>query len=80
MAELKLERKGLKVIFEGQEYNLRKPALSAIMSMDDEADDKARVTRMVDIIVDCGMPKDVVLGLDSELLGELIGALQAEKK
>ena len=76
---LKKAEKKLSVEIDGQIYQLTKPRVKRMVEASD-GDAGSQVSRTVDLLVECGMPKEVVLDLDADSFLELYSFVNGSKK
>lgn len=76
----------IKVTFEGQSYDLARPDMRAriafekLLKSSAEKSDVSPNEMVVDLIASCGIPKEVLLGMEEELLNQIFDALAPKKK
>lgn len=84
--ELKLKNSApIKVIYEGQEYFLKKPSLGQALAleqaMETAREENTSVTQvLIEFLVGQGLPKEVLLSLDAEMLEILVEGMMPKKK
>lgn len=70
--------KSVKIEFDGEEYSLAIPSvkkLKSFLSMKDEKDQGKLIDMQCDLLVDCGLPKDLVEDLKAEEFEQIVNAL-----
>lgn len=84
---MELELKGtpkIRATYEGKEYFLQKPKLGQALKLESilkEAEAAgAQNAAIVDFIAECGLPKEVLLGMEVDLLDQIVQALLPIKK
>lgn len=85
MQELKLNKAAVKVIWEGQEYIVRKPTLGKALELEraaTEGGDKPAndLNTVIEFLVEAGLPKEVLMEFDAESVEQLMKALMPAKK
>jgi len=86
MKEVKLVRPSkIKVILDGEQYEFRKPKIGEQLDLEkrvkeakDGVGDLSAI--YIDFFEQCGLPREMILGLETDLLVELAHALEPEKK
>lgn len=73
------------IVFDGVEHVCNKPKLGAVLAMESRVDDakatgKSGTQVMVDFIVSCGLPLEVVLELDDAQTEEVMKIICDSKK
>lgn len=75
--ELVTEKLNLKI--DGVAYELSYPSVKQVMSF--EKDEKEiKVSEILNLISDCGLPKEVAEGLQANHLNAIVGALMGKQK
>lgn len=69
----------IKVIFDEKEYFLSKPTMRQARKLEEGLKNSPNQA-MIELIVGCGLPEEVVMDLDLDLLAEVIEALIPTKK
>lgn len=77
----------LVVEIEGKDYQLRRPNLGALIDFEQnleiarESNKAGKVYNvLLDLVVSCGLPKDVALSLEDDQLKDLIDGMNTAKK
>ena len=76
---MELVSEKMTVKFDGQVYELGYPTVKQIKELDKKKDD-VDVNAVCDLVVSCGMPKDVVENLQALHLNKIVEALMGKKQ
>ena len=78
---IELKRKELEFQYEGKTYKVRKPSMQELENLGSKAEsEKESFRAVVDILDQCGFPKDVYLSLDAELASIVTEEVLGKKK
>lgn len=76
--ELNLNRKKIKVNFEGEQYEVVAPSNKLLKQfVDSKEEDLEKTVKLLDLL---GLPADVCWELDTESLSQIVDALTPKKK
>ncbi len=77
--ELKRPEK-LRVKLDGETYELKRLTVKEVFAIEGKFKEESNGNFLVGFLTDRGMPEDVVLGLEVELLEEIVENLKPKKK
>lgn len=82
---LELKSPKVEVTYEGKEYVLSKPKLGMSEAYgravkETEKLGESSLPHLVELLEKCGLPKEVTMDLDMDLLDQLVSALMPKKK
>ncbi len=73
-------KKPVTLDIEGKKYDVFKPTLAVALEYEKAGEDKSSKDRLLDMLSSLGLPKELLLTLDTDQLTEVAGAISPAKK